>query len=246
MNQSDPWFARWFNDDYLALYSTRDGAEAERQLSFIRSVAPPDQFPRLVDIACGGGRHIAAAARAGYDCVGIDLSPSLLATARSHLPGARLVRGDMRSLPFASSAFDLALSLFTSIGYFDSDNDHIAVAAEWRRVLRPGGKIIVDYLNPHTVLNSLVPEEERIVGEKTAKIKRYYDRDRRRLIKEIELYFKHSDSKTENYLESVRVFSVDELKMLLTGAGFSTVETFGGSDGQPFDCDSARLVLVGS
>lgn len=246
MNQSDPWFARWFNADYLALYSARDDAEAERQIDFIRTVAPPDRFPRLVDIACGGGRHIASASRAGYSCVGIDLSPSLLATAKSQLPRAQLVRGDMRSLPFASFSFDLALSLFTSIGYFDSDEEHVVVAAEWRRVLRPGGKIIVDYLNPYTVIDSLVPEEVKTVGEKTAKIKRYYDQNRRRLVKEIELSSERSADNPEKYFESVRIFSIEELKRLLTGAGFSTVEAFGGPEGKPFECDSARLVLVGS
>lgn len=238
------WYSKWFNLDYLALYAGRNDAEAEAQGRFICSAAPPADFPNLLDCGCGAGRHLAVLSKSGYRGTGIDLSADLLSEAKRRVLNSAvcLVRGDMRALPFSQSAFDLVTSLFTSFGYFDSDEEHAAVAAEWRRVVRPDGRVILDYLNPETAVAALVPEEEKIISGRRVLISRRYDASANRLIKEISII--QPGGEEEHYRESVRLFSQAQLSALLKEAGFPAVSSYGDFDGGKFGPNSPRLILV--
>ncbi len=238
-----PWYSRWFNTDYLTLYRHRDLAEAERQVQFLSSLAPADRFPRVLDVGCGAGRHLAALSRCGFEPTGADLSAELLKAARGAAgAGCKgLVRCDMRSLPFAAASFELVTSFFTSFGYFERDEDHAAVAAEWRRVLRSQGAVLLDYLNPLSALDGLAADEEKTTGDLRILIKRSFDRDAGRIEKQISI--RQSGEPERNYRESVRLFSLEELKSLLKTVGFSTVSAYGDADGSKFSASSARLVI---
>ncbi len=92
------WFEEWFNDAYLHLYPHRDDADAERLVALLVRVLPWRPGWRVLDVACGEGRHARALAAAGAWVVGLDLSPGLLARARG-ATRAPLVRADLRDLP---------------------------------------------------------------------------------------------------------------------------------------------------
>jgi SAM-dependent methyltransferase len=138
------WFEEWFGEDYLQLYPHRDDAEAERVVALIAEATGMRAGWRVLDVGCGAGRHARAFRLRGTRCVGLDLSPTLLRVAR-RVTDAPLLRGDMRRLPIRPRSMDLAVSLFTSFGYFDRDEEHERALREMVGTLRPGGWFVIDF-----------------------------------------------------------------------------------------------------
>src|ERR671921_2008758 len=152
------WFEEWFGEDYLRLYPHRDDAEAERAVGLILRSVSFEAGWRVLDVACGAGRHARALSSAGACCFGLDLSATLLRLARQ-VTRVPLIRADMRYLPVRPASMDLTVNLFTSFGYFDRDSEHAMALAEMVSTVRPGGWFVIDFLNPSSVRRGLVPEE---------------------------------------------------------------------------------------
>src|SRR4051794_735227 len=150
------WFEEWFGEEYLQLYPHRDLAEAERAVALILDRVGFAPGWRVLDVACGAGRHARAFETAGARCFGLDLSAALLRAARG-VTGAPLVRADMRALPVRDASMDLTVNLFTSFGYFERDAEHAAALGEMVATLRPGGWFVIDFLNAPSVRARLVP-----------------------------------------------------------------------------------------
>ena len=136
------WFERWFGEEYLRLYPHRDEDDAERAVALVGRVATLDGA-RVLDLACGPGRHAVRLAQRGADVLGLDLSMPLLIRARHGAPPVgKLVRGDMRFLPIRDATFDLVVNLFTSFCYFADDADHQQVELTVATRPRPGGVLV--------------------------------------------------------------------------------------------------------
>jgi 3-isopropylmalate dehydratase small subunit len=131
------WFEEWFGEEYLELYPHRDEAEADRAVALVARSTGLRAGWRVLDVGCGAGRHARAFRAAGARCVGVDLSQTLLRIAR-RMTDAPLVRADMRLLPIRPGSMDLTVSLFTSFGYFDDDEEHTRALREMAGTLRPG------------------------------------------------------------------------------------------------------------
>src|SRR5260221_1019980 len=142
------WYQEWFGEEYLELYAHRDENEARAQVAFFRA-----QFGaidgRVLDLACGMGRHIKELTALGYDAVGCDLSYTMLRTGREEYGPMPVARADMRSLPFCSDSFAGLVNFFTSFGYFADEDENREVVREMTRVLAPGAGFLFDYLNVH-------------------------------------------------------------------------------------------------
>ncbi|NNF08431.1 MAG: class I SAM-dependent methyltransferase, partial [Candidatus Eisenbacteria bacterium] len=151
------WFDDAFGAWYLKVYPHRDKVEAQQALEFV--------LPRLndpiLDIGCGTGRHLRTLAELNRHAFGVDRSEDLLREGAREKPSILTARSDMRQLPFASASFGSVLSMFTSFGYFDSHQEHVNLLKEWRRVTLPGGRLILDYLNPPFVTAGLKKTSER-------------------------------------------------------------------------------------
>src|SRR5436190_11294354 len=154
------WFEEWFGEEYLQLYPHRDAAEADRAVGLIGERIGLEPGWRVLDVACGAGRHARAFEEARARCIGLDLSAALLRVAHQ-VTTAPLVRADMRALPIRPRSMDLTVNLFTSFGYFDRDAEHAAALGEMVGTLRPGGWFVIDFLNAPAVRAQLVPRETR-------------------------------------------------------------------------------------
>lgn len=232
------WFEDWFGAEYLELYPHRDEPEAEALLDVLerRRVSMAGRF--VLDLACGAGRHAAALERRGARVAALDLSRTLLFAARER-GASNLVRADMRRLPLRTGTFDVALNLFTSFGYFATDEEHGGVVAEVARVLKPGGRFILDFLNADFVRSSLVPRDERTVDGHAVVQERRISPDGRFVIKHIHLL---KDGRV--FVERVRLFGRSELERLLTASGLAAEDAMGDYDGAPFEAASPRLILI--
>src|SRR5437867_12872962 len=124
------WFEQWFGEEYHALYPHRDDEDARRAVALIRRVVPWGPRDRILDLACGPGRHAAELTRWSSRVVGFDLSRAMLRRARERSGGRRaLVRGGMRALPVRAGRFTLGVKLFTSFGYFLHEEENRPVVS---------------------------------------------------------------------------------------------------------------------
>lgn len=197
----------------------------------------------MLDLACGAGRHIPHLRAAGHRAVGIDLSEALLAEAREAVgPDVPLIRGDMRALPVASGSFGAVVIFFTSFGYFETEDEDRLATAEVGRVLRSGGTFLLDYLNASHVRETLVPGDERRVGERLVRQTRWIEDDT--VVKKIEISGT-PEGPAEVHFERVRLYEPTALERLLKAHGLLTTARFGDYRGAPHTRASPRLILVG-
>jgi len=241
------WYEESFGRDYLALYPHRDCEEAVADIgAIVDLIAPPRDEP-LLDLCCGAGRHLQALHRLGFSrLTGIDLSQPLLDVARRELDsvGARDIRlmlSDMREIPFRE-AFETVISLFTSFGYFtDSAEDERVLLAVFG-ALRPGGAFLMDTLNRERTIIDLVPHSEKTVNGLTVDITRRVTPDGLRVEKETRIVSEPSTQRV--YRESVRMYSSDELRLMLEQSGFVDIRFHGSVDGRPYCDESPRMVAT--
>jgi ubiquinone/menaquinone biosynthesis C-methylase UbiE len=231
------WFEDWFGEEYLALYPHRDETEAQHAVEMIERELSLKHVNRVLDLACGGGRHTRPLADRWWT-VGLDLSAVLLKVAHTAEPAGNYVRGDMRVLPFADRSFDLCVNLFTSFGYFESDAQHLRVLAEVARVMSIGGMFVLDFLNSESVGANLIACDERRIGDQVVEQRRVITPDGRYVQKTISL-----SGSSKKFIERVRLFSVDELEMMLEESGFRVAAKKGDYVGAPVSGDSPRAIL---
>ncbi|MDQ3137104.1 MAG: class I SAM-dependent methyltransferase [Gemmatimonadota bacterium] len=232
------WFEEWFGDEYLRLYPHRDAVEAERAIALILARVGFVPGWRVLDVACGAGRHARALEVAGACCVGLDLSAAQLRVART-ITGAPLVRADMRALPIRPGSIDLTLNLFTSFGYFDRDEEHVAALREMVATLRPRGWFVIDFLNAQLVRDRLVRRETQRVQGVDVEVERSVSPDNRYVCKTI-----RSDG-GRRFTERVRLFGADEIEAMLAKSSVTVRERFGDYDASPLRPESPRTLLLG-
>jgi len=232
------WYQEWFGEEYLELYSHRDGTEAKQQVSFfIDEIGPVDGL--ILDLACGTGRHIQELQTAGYHAVGCDLSYTLLRTGINEYGTMPLARADMRSLPFCTGALAGLVNFFTSFGYFASEDENQQVVREMARVLTSGAPFLFDYLNVHRELDQLVKRETRDTPSGPVQIERWFDSSDRSFNKRMTIGHRR-------YLERVRGYDLAEISSMFATSKLTIHAAFGDFDGSPFSNTSPRLILVGS
>jgi SAM-dependent methyltransferase len=232
------WYEDWFGEDYLRLYPHRDDADADRAVALIGRAVGLQRGWRVLDVACGAGRHARAFVNAGARCFGLDLSATLLRLARE-VTDAPLIRADMRWLPIRPASMDLTVNLFTSFGYFDRDAEHTTALEEMISTVRPGGWFVIDFLNPAVVRRRLVPEETLDLPGQTVRVTRSVSPDGRYVCKSIRA------PQGRHYMERVRLFEPHQIAGMLETAGVQVRHRFGDYDASPLTPDAARTILVG-
>ena len=235
------WFAKWFDSPYYhILYQSHDDKEAKR---FIDKLLLPLKLPkgaRLLDLACGKGRHARYLAEKGYTVTGLDISPASIAYAR-HLEHDRLsfFQHDMRQ-PFRINYFDGILNIFTSFGYFDTDSDHLTTLENVYKGLKPGGLFLLDYFNSTWVRENLVRHEVKPLDG----IDFHIHKSIRSGIVHKRVEFT-TGGKKFTFRERVRLFSLEDFKQLFSAAGLILSEQYGDYSLQSFDPQtSPRLILI--
>ena len=153
MSGSLPEMGDWdavFDETYLRTYLPFFDEERTREEALgAVALAGVEPGAEILDCPVGFGRHALVLTEVGYRVTGLDRSETQLAEAerrRGDAEWPRLVRGDYRELPFEDASFDAVLNLFTSLGYLERDED-VGVLREFRRVLRPGGALVVETMH---------------------------------------------------------------------------------------------------
>jgi len=237
------WFEDAFGELYSLIYAHRTVEAAAPEAAFAAHVLNLTSADSVLDLCCGGGRHLFHLGRIAGMTVGLDYSRALLSQGRALLgQSARLVRADMRAIPFANG-FDCVTNFFTSFGYFADDADNAAVAAGIRVALRPGGRFFVDHANAKRVRATLEVESVRTHGEYEIREFRWIDEARRRVEKRMKVM--RGDSLVRTFHESVRLYEPAELQGLFSRHGLYVTEIYGDWTGEDFGEHSPRMLLRG-
>lgn len=240
------WYRESFGEDYLIVYRHRTFSDAEREVRRMIGWLDLPAGARVLDVGCGTGRHAVALRKLGYQVTGLDLSETLLAHARRLAPDSEIDwrHGDMRDMPFPAGCFDAVVNWFTTFGYFATDEENARVLGEIARVLKPGGRFLLDYLNPAYVRLHLVPLSERIDEPTGYRIREVRDIRDGRVVKRITVTPPSGERRC--YVESVRLYGLEDFLRMTAEAGLSIEQVRGDYDGSPYDAErSKRLILIG-
>jgi ubiquinone/menaquinone biosynthesis C-methylase UbiE len=235
----------FFSDFYLRAYAEdeRQGDAEVQALAAARLAGCPEGGD-LLDVPCGFGRHAVPLARAGFRVVGVDRSDALLAEARRRASSERrlkFVRADYRELPLADASFDAAVNLFSSLGYLGDEED-VRVLAEIRRVLRPGGRLVIETMHRDLVARDDHEQVWKGLGEGRLLLEQHAFDAASGVVQTTQTLIEGSGAR-ESRSYSVRVYAATELAAMLRRAGFAEVRCLGGFDGAPLT-PATRLVIV--
>jgi SAM-dependent methyltransferase len=237
------WFKDWFNSAYYhLLYQHRDDTEALNFIGKIIAFLHPPANSRMLDVACGKGRHSKALADMGFDVTGIDLSPESIAEAKKwESDSLHFFEHDMR-LPFRVNYFDYAFNLFTSFGYFRTEREHNNAIRTIASSLKNGGVFVVDYLNVHYAEDNMKKTETIKAGEVNFHISRWHDD--KHLYKQIQVEDK--DHPLHHlFTEKVAKFSLGDFTDMLAYQHMQVQEVFGDyALGRYHVKTSPRMIMV--
>ena len=235
------WFHTWFNSHYYhQLYHHRSHEEAEHFIKnlYTRLNAPPGS--KMLDIGCGRGRHAFYLNKHGFNVTGIDLSiASIQHALRYENERLHFYVHDMRHL-YYNNAFDVALNLFTSFGYFETDDEHVEALKTFNKALKQGGTLVLDFFNVVKVRSKLIPDSITTVEN----VDFYIHREivDKKIIKAITF---EEHNKTYNFKESVSAYGVDDFKRLFMQSGFDIMDIYGDYTLEKFDEETSdRLIFI--
>lgn len=235
------WYESWFDTDYYhILYKNRDFKEAERFISNLVEIVNLPPHSKVLDLACGKGRHSVTLFTHGYNVLGVDLSPQSIDFA-SYLANDNLqfMVHDMREA-IEGKQFDAVFNLFTSFGYFDSHQDNKRVLDAVHTMLKPKGILVIDFMNAVREITRLVPIATKTSDGITFNLTKKFDNHH--IYKYIDF---EADGQQHHYMERVQTLKLSDFQALFSEHGFDILHTFGNFDLDEFDeTTSDRLILI--
>ncbi len=199
----------------------------------------------ILDLGCGIGRHSLELARRGFQVTGVDRTRSYLDQAKEQAGKEGLdiefVRDDMRNFS-RKETFDSIMSMFTSFGYFEDPEDDRRVVTNVFDSLKSGGTFVIETHGKETLARIFQErdwnEDDGVIRLYERKVSRNWSWMWNRWI------LLKGNERTEHEI-SHRLYAATELIALLTDCGFSQADAFGNLDGDPYDHQAQRLIVVG-
>ncbi len=231
-------------DDYMYFYGellTDERTEAE--VAALVRLLELDSTKKILDLACGFGRHANRLAELGHTMTGVDFTPGFLEIGRRDAIQRKVEveyqQGDMRSITFENE-FDRVMLLFSAFGYF-RDEENLKVMVNASKALKSGGLLIFDTLNRDVLLKEMrsyfvMEKEGNLMIDRTS-----FDNLQGRLYNK-RIVFREGVRKDKPFF--TRLYNPQEIKALLTQAGLELEHLYGGWDVCEFSSGSHRMVVI--
>jgi len=239
-DNSENWFATWFDSPYYhILYKERDESEAHNFMDNLTNYLNLPEEAKILDLACGKGRHSIYLNTLGYNVTGADLSANSINEASKFANETLNFQvHDMRIL--FEEKFDAIFNLFTSFGYFEDYNDNLKTLIAIKESLTEYGFAVIDFLNADFVIDNLVASEVKIVEGIAFNIKRSIENNF--IIKEISFT---DNNKNYHFTEKVQVLRLADFEKMMEDAGIYLLDTFGNYKLHKFyKTQSERLIMI--
>ncbi|KFF05914.1 class I SAM-dependent methyltransferase [Flavobacterium reichenbachii] len=237
---TENWFTSWFDTPYYhILYKDRNYREAQIFMDNLTHYLNLPEKAKVLDLACGKGRHSIYLNQLGFNVLGADLSENSITEANKnsneHL---HFKVHDMRE-PFEEK-FDAIFNLFTSFGYFENDEDNLTTLKAIKESLSEYGFAVIDFMNVNQVIETLVPEEVKTVDGIDFKIKRYVEDGH--ILKEIDF---EDQGQKYHFTEKVKALTLKDFEDLMNEAGIFLLDIFGDYKLKKFHkTESERLIMI--
>ncbi|MEO5790033.1 class I SAM-dependent methyltransferase [Gelidibacter sp.] len=238
--ETTQWYASWFDTPYYhILYKDRDHAEAHQFMDNLTQYLNLPEQGKILDLACGKGRHAIYLNSLGYDVTGVDLSENSIAYAKQYENETLHFKVHDMCKPF-NEQFDAVFNLFTSFGYFDKSEDNLNTIKAIRDDLNESGFGVIDFMNVDVVIENLVPEDVKTIGGIDFHQKRYVEDNH--IIKDI----RFTDAgKDYHFQERVRAKTLADFEELFEQAGVYLLDVFGDYKLRKFHKGtSERLIMI--
>jgi len=237
---TENWFASWFDTPYYhILYKDRDEAEAHHFMDNLTHYLNLPEDAKILDLACGKGRHSVYLNTLGFDVTGADLSENSIAEASVAANDKLHFKVHDMRLPFEEK-FDAVFNLFTSFGYFENDDDNLTTLKAIHDSLSEYGFAVIDFMNTNYVIDNLVPKEVKTVEGIDFHIKRYVKDNH--IFKEID--FEDKGQKF-HFTEKVKALTLSDFEQMMEEAGIYLLDVFGDYKLRKFyKNDSERLIMI--
>jgi len=234
------WYASWFDTPYYhILYKDRDYAEAQSFMDNLTNYLNLPEHGKILDLACGKGRHSVYLNKLGYDVTGVDLSEQSINYAKQFENDS--LRFDVHDMtkPYPET-FDAVFNLFTSFGYFENDDCNLRTIEAIKTELNTFGFGVIDFMNANYVINNLVAEDtktvERITFHQKRSVKNGY------IVKDIAFEI---DGEQYNFEERVKALTLDDFIRLFEKAGVYLLDVFGDYKLKKYHPEtSERLIMI--
>lgn len=237
------WYKEWFSSPYYhLLYSNRNDNEALEFINRLIAYLHPAPGSKMLDVACGRGRHSKILADMGFDVTGIDISEENIEVAKeAEDDNLHFYQHDMRQ-PSWINYFDYAFNFFTSFGYFRTRREHDAAFRTIAQSLNSKGAFVIDYLNVHYNEDNFKRVETKRVNDTVFHISRWHDEGH--FFKQIQIE-ENGHRLKHLYTEKVAKFSLGDFTDMLAYQGLQIQEVFGDYQLGPYDVrKSPRMIII--
>jgi len=239
-SKAENWFASWFDTPYYhILYKDRNYREAQIFMDNLTHYLNLPEHAKVLDLACGKGRHSIYLSQLGFDVLGVDLSPNSIAEAQKNENiNLHFKVHDMRES--LDEKFEGIFNLFTSFGYFENEADNLKTLVAIKESLSEYGFAVIDFMNVPFVIENLVAEEVKTVDGIDFHLKRHATDGY--IIKEIDFEDK---GQTYHFEERVRALTLDDFKAMMDEAGIYLLDIFGDYKLKKYHKNtSERLIMI--
>lgn len=227
--QANPdWWRTLFDDVYLLTDARSVGSSeiTRREVDLLCDLLALRPHERILDLCGGHGRHSFELCSRGFQhCTLVDYSACLIERARAYAAEHRLtvevLRRDARRTGLDSGSFDHVLILGNSLGYLPHPEGDRGILTEAKRVLRPGGSLLVDVVDGAVVRSTLKPNAWHEIGEDCVVCREREIRGARVYARELVLSKRGGLIRDRTY--SIHLYESDGLKELLEAAGFADI-----------------------
>jgi SAM-dependent methyltransferase len=237
---NENWFIDWFNTPYYhSLYKNRDEAEAKSFIEALVTFLKLAPNTKVLDLACGKGRHSITLHQLGMQVTGVDLSTESIKAAKEFEDKTlNFSVHDMR-LPL-NEKYQVVFNLFTSFGYFDTQNENDMVIKSMYQSLDKDGILVIDFMNAFHVIENMVAKEVKEVDGISFHISRRFDGQH--IFKDIQFT---DNGQAFSFTERVQALQLEDFTKLLTQNNFKILHTFGNFKLAAFDKNVAdRLIII--
>ena len=240
----------WFENDEFwqsaaaSLFGEEAWETAASDASDVASLLDLPSGAAILDLGCGPGRYALPLAAAGFQVTGVDRTVPFLDEARSRAASAGLevdlVESDMRTFR-RTGAFDAAISMLTSFGYFEDPGDDIRVLENVLDSLKPGGILLIDTIGKETLGRIFQARDWKRVGDEVWLFER---RPVRAWSWMENSWIRIRGGAMQEFEIGHRLYSAVELANLAQAAGFQQTAAYGDLEGSPYDERADRLVVL--
>ncbi|WP_282043432.1 class I SAM-dependent methyltransferase [Winogradskyella flava] len=237
---TEQWYASWFDTPfYHILYKDRDYTEAQAFMDNLTNYLNIPEHGKILDLACGKGRHSIYLNTLGYNVTGVDLSEQSINHAKQYENESLKFDVHDMTKPYPDT-FDAVFNLFTSFGYFEDDICNLKTIAAIKEELNAFGFGVIDFMNVNYVMDNLIPEDVKTVDGIDFHQKRSLEDGY--IVKDIRF---NVDDQEYQFQERVKALTLEDFKNLFEKAGVHLLDIFGDYKLHKYHKDkSERLIMI--